>query len=84
LHGGKAGAVNTAVIIRNDGRRQDVKKATELDLDAGDRVTFTTAGGGGYGDPGKRDRAELQHDIAAGLVSPEAAAKIYGIELKVA
>ncbi len=84
LHGGKDGKVNTAVIHRVDGRKQDVKKGTELDLDAGDRVTFETAGGGGYGDPAKRNRDELREDVVSGLVSPEAAAKLYGIELKVA
>ena len=31
-----------------------VKKATEIDIAAGDKVVFLTAGGGGYGDPAKR------------------------------
>ncbi len=31
-----------------------VKKATEIEIAAGDKVVFLTAGGGGYGDPAKR------------------------------
>jgi N-methylhydantoinase B len=37
-----------------------------------------TAGGGGYGDPAKRDRAALARDIAEGYVSVEAAEREYG------
>ena len=36
-------------------------------LEPGDRLTFGTAGGGGWGDPRKRDREEIERDIAAGL-----------------
>ena len=34
--------------------KSTVKKATEIDIAAGDKVVFLTAGGGGYGDPRKR------------------------------
>jgi len=78
LHGGADGAVNKAVIQRADGTEQWVKKGTEIDLKAGDRVTFYTAGGGGYGDPKARDRAAVAQDLAEGLISPEAAETIYG------
>jgi len=37
-----------------------------------------SAGGGGYGDPNKRDRAALAHDIAEGYVSIASADKDYG------
>jgi N-methylhydantoinase B len=35
-------------------------------------------GGGGYGDPKKRERAAVARDIEAGYVTPEAAAHDYG------
>jgi N-methylhydantoinase B len=69
LHGGKPGAVNACIIRRTDGTALSVKKATEVEIAAGDRVTFLTAGGGGYGDPRERAPAEIAHDIAAGFVS---------------
>jgi N-methylhydantoinase B len=37
-------------------------------------------GGGGYGDPGKRDRAILQREIRNGVISPEAARADYAYE----
>jgi N-methylhydantoinase B len=46
----------------------------------GDRITFLTAGGGGYGDPKARDRAALEADVALGLVTAQAAARDYGRE----
>jgi N-methylhydantoinase B len=41
-------------------------------------------GGGGYGDPIARDPERVRRDVAAGLVSRESAAEIYGVELDVA
>jgi N-methylhydantoinase B len=35
-------------------------------------------GGGGYGDPRKRDRTKLEEEVRDGLISPEAARKVYG------
>jgi N-methylhydantoinase B len=61
-----------------DGSRTTVLKATEVEIAAGDAVTFLTAGGGGYGDPRERSRSDIARDVAEGLVSPEAAAQDYG------
>ena len=47
-------------------------------LAPGDRLTTLESGGGGYGDPRKRDRAALARDVAQGFVSEEAARKDYG------
>ena len=49
----------------------DVKKATEIEIAAGDRVTFLTAGGGGYGDPRERAPEAIAQDIGGGRRSPE-------------
>jgi N-methylhydantoinase B len=78
LRGGKPGAINEATLIRNDGSTQKLLKATGVQLSAGDRLTFGTAGGGGWGDPRERDAKEIERDVAAGLVSPDAAARDYG------
>jgi len=37
-------------------------------------------GGGGYGDPAKRDRATLQREIRNGVISAEAAKADYAYE----
>jgi N-methylhydantoinase B len=46
----------------------------------GDSLVLELPGGGGFGSPDKRDRALLEADIAAGLVSPEAARRDYGYD----
>jgi N-methylhydantoinase B len=78
LHGGRPGAVNEAVVTRADGKSEKLRKATGVALASGDRLTFRTAGGGGWGDPRRRSRTEIDRDIAAGYVSREAAMRDYG------
>ena len=78
LHGGHTGEISMAIIDRADGTQQKVHKATDVQFKPGDRITFLTAGGGGYGDPRNRSRADLEEDIANGLVSMEAATRDYG------
>jgi N-methylhydantoinase B len=44
----------------------------------GDRVRFQVSGGGGYGDPKKRERERVARDVAEGYVTPEGAQRDYG------
>ena len=67
-----------AVIHRADGRDEVVPSKQVTTLKRGDRVTVETAGGGGYGDPKRRDAALVKADIANGKVSAKAAREIYG------
>ncbi len=78
LAGGRPGAVNEAVLTRRDGSTQKFLKATGVPMEPGDRLTFRTAGGGGFGDPGARDPAAVADDIAKGYISAEAALRDYG------
>jgi N-methylhydantoinase B len=79
LHGGQPGAVSVAIVERADGTTERVHKATNIEFHAGDRVTYLTAGGGGYGDPAHRDPDALGRDIEDGLVTAEAAERDYGV-----
>jgi len=83
LHGGGPAATNDAIIRRADGTEQHVLKGTEVEINAGDVVTFLTAGGGGFGHPHERPREAVARDIAEGVVSKAAAMKDYGVDLKV-
>jgi N-methylhydantoinase B len=76
--GGAPGRINEAVIRRTDGREERVTKQTNIALEAGDRVIFLTAGGGGYGDPATRDTHLIEEDLREGLITPEGAARDYG------
>jgi N-methylhydantoinase B len=80
LHGGAPGAVNAATLIKRDGSEQKLLKATGVKLEAGDRLAFRTAGGGGFGDPRTRDRKLVADDVVNGFVSPEAAEREYGFK----
>ena len=79
LWNGRRGASAYAEIARNDGRVEHVLKATAVPLDAGDRVTFYTGGGGGWGDPRERDPHALAEDVRKGYVSRAAMESEYGI-----
>ncbi len=53
-------------------------KATHV-VPAGDRLVVELPGGGGLGDPRQRRPDAVAADVASGLVSPEAAERIYGV-----
>jgi N-methylhydantoinase B len=61
-----------------DGRKPHPKSRSVLQ--PGDRLTIRMAGGGGYGDPARRDPAVLRHDVAEGYVTPAGAARDYGVK----
>ena len=77
LNGGKPGAVNAARLVRADGTEQQLLKATSLPLEKDDRLIFLTAGGGGWGDPKKRNKKQIAEDIRTGMVSEAAAKRDY-------
>ncbi|MFI6349035.1 hydantoinase B/oxoprolinase family protein [Streptomyces sp. NPDC050560] len=49
-------------------------------LGAADVLRVRGMGGGGFGPPGARERDAVLGDVAEGLVSPERAARVYGVE----
>jgi len=50
------------------------------ELAPGSRMTLVEAGGGGFGDPAKRDRALVEKDIQNGFVTAAAAKRDYAYE----
>ena len=63
--------------IATDGAKEIVPSKIVTTLNAGDRVVFETAGGGGYGDPARRPPDQVRLDLADGKISP-AGAEAYG------
>ena len=45
----------------------------------GECLRLEMPGGGGLGDPKQRPRDQVREDLADGLISPEAAERIYGL-----
>ncbi|MET7996107.1 hydantoinase B/oxoprolinase family protein [Amycolatopsis sp. NPDC005232] len=81
LRGGQAGAVNDTIVTQPGGQPEHVKKHTGLALQAGSKVTFRTAGGGGWGLPSERPAADVAEDVRDGFVTAEAARELYGVVL---
>ena len=54
-------------------------KKTNHRINAGDRLTYTVPGGGGFGDPLARDPARVAADVYSGLVTVGEAAHAYGV-----
>ena len=81
LFGGGSGSLNfirltypdgTVITPRNKDLITGVPRGTVYHQQAG--------GGGGYGDPTERDRVKLAQEIRDGLISPDAARKVYGAD----
>ena len=79
LFGGGKGTLNTIKLTTPDGEE---KVPLNKDLITGvpqGTVYFQQAGGGGgYGDPKKRDRATLAREVRDGIISEEKAIELYG------
>ncbi|MCY1125760.1 hydantoinase B/oxoprolinase family protein [Frigidibacter sp. RF13] len=77
--GGADGAVNRVEIIRPAGTviPEHLSKAQDIPLQPGDRVRVRTPGGGGYGDPARRDPAALAEDVRLGRYSTAEAQRLF-------
>jgi N-methylhydantoinase B len=62
-----------------DKARRLPTRYADYPLQAGDTFRLDTPGGGGYGDPLRRDPQRVLADVREGDVSPEAAEKHYGV-----
>lgn len=72
LQGGSPGAPGG---VRLNG--QTISAKDQRTVKAGQVITLCTPGGAGYGDPARRDRRQVRADVADGLVSTEAASRVY-------
>ncbi|MBL6616732.1 MAG: hydantoinase B/oxoprolinase family protein [Reyranella sp.] len=69
--GGKDGGTNTVEVSR-DGktyRPPHLSKDQDIQIGVGDVVRVSTPGGGGFGDPSKRDAAAIARDVTRGYYS---------------
>ena len=80
LDGGQAGAPGQFEL--EDGTRLHPKTTQALEPDQ--RLIIGLPGGGGLGDPLKRDPEAVRQDVLDGLVSADAARRVYGVALDAA
>jgi N-methylhydantoinase B len=80
--GGKAGARFACTVNAADGASMSVPaKGGQIVVRRGDRISIQPAGGGGYGDPGRRARAAVLADLADDYITRAAAEADYGVEM---
>ena len=80
LFGGHESILNTIELRLPDGSSL-VPKNKDLitGLPQGTFYHQIAGGGGGYGDPVKRDREVLQEEVKNGIISPQKARDVYGL-----
>lgn len=66
--GGRDGAATVVSVLAADGSVRELPTKASLTLEPGSVIRVETAGGGGYGDPARRDPAALAADLAGGRV----------------
>jgi len=80
LMGGEPGTAASLVVERANGKVETITKQ-RLQLGPGDRMVSTTSGGGGYGDPRRRERAAVARDLEEGKITARAAQDTYGLDM---
>jgi N-methylhydantoinase B len=78
--GGSDGAMNRVEVTRGGVVMvpEHLSKAQDIVLGPGDRVRVRTPGGGGYGDPAKRNRADVAEDVRLERYTEEQAEAFFG------
>jgi N-methylhydantoinase B len=80
LFGGGDGTLNSITLTYPDGRVVVPKNKDLLTgVPKGTTYRQQAGGGGGYGDPAKRDREILRREVRDGVVSARAAHDVYGL-----
>jgi N-methylhydantoinase B len=84
VNGGGKAALNRFVYDTDAGEATPplVSKITDVKIRRSQKVRLETPGGGGFGDPAKRDPERVARDVRLGYVSREAARRDYKIVLR--
>jgi N-methylhydantoinase B len=82
LVGARPGAPSGNVLRRPDGSEVMLPPMFSTTIEAGDVYVHRTAGGGGFGDPYRRDPEAVAADVANEKVSLDAARARYGVVLR--
>jgi 5-oxoprolinase (ATP-hydrolysing)/N-methylhydantoinase A len=82
LFGGRPGGAARGRVLDSTGAVvRDCGTGELVSVDRTDHIVeVVLAGGAGFGDPSERDRAAVDEDVGNGFVTPEGAARDYGIK----
>lgn len=79
--GGQAARSARQWIEHPDGSATPLSTSEQLVVRQGERVVSHSNGGGGYGDPLRRDPVRVAHDVTEGWITAHRARAIYGVAL---
>lgn len=79
LFGGKPGSHSECLLEAPDGSVTPLPARMTKILPANHKIVYRTPGGGGMGEPFKRDPKLVLKDTIEGFISPERAQKVYGV-----
>ncbi len=81
LQGGHSAMGNRVGMRKKDGTLTLYNSGkVNMRLDAGEAYVLHSGGGGGFGDPKKRDKDAVLRDLRLGYISQETARKVYGLK----
>ena len=80
--GGGAGTLGSTVINPGSETERQIGKIDILKLQPDDTVRIVAPGGGGYGDPLRRDPTKVLADVENGFVTAEEADSVYGVVMR--
>lgn len=82
VRGGKPGGLGEFSLLKPKGKPVKLKSKCTYKMNEGDTLIVKTPGGGGYGNPFKRDPELVLEDVIGGLVSAGCARKDYGVVVR--
>ena len=80
-HDGFEGSFNKPLFYHDGEWIQTASKEHPRKVKKGDIVSIHSAGGGGFGNPMKRDIKKVLNDYLDGIISKESALNIYGVKI---
>jgi len=82
LQKGLPGRPSRCYIKVPGGEREEIPGKVTREVPGGTTIILETAGGGGFGQPCRRDPAAVRQDVVNGLVSKTAAMEFYKLDLE--
>lgn len=82
LFGGKGGMTSSCTFVTPEGESVDLSSKVTMTVSKGSSIILSTSGGGGYGDPNKRNHEAVRKDVKLNHITKEQAYEEYGVEME--
>lgn len=82
VFGGKDGASSNYFIMTSDKKKKSLPSKVTTSLRHGEKIVSITPGGGGWGNPFKRDPKKVLKDVKNGFISMKKAKEAYGVKVR--